>query len=63
MFIGDGKRRKKVKCIQANSTAFKELSLISKKDFIIKDMSNEDNEMELDSEKEENFEDKFKVDF
>lgn len=53
MFIRDTKNGKKIKCIQVNPITFKELRIISKKDFMVKDISSKDSKIESDTKKED----------
>lgn len=61
MFIKDTKQREKVKCIQVDLISSKELNIISEKDFIVKNISIENDETESDTA-EEDFEDKSEAD-
>lgn len=62
IFIRDIKKKEKVKCIQADLTNFKELGIILKKDFAVKDILGEDSKVEFEK-KTKDVEDKSKMYF
>ncbi len=48
MLIRDTEKREKVKCIQTDPITSKKLEIISKKDFMVEDISSEDERTESD---------------
>lgn len=62
IFIGDTEKGEQVKYIQADPTSFKDLEIISEKDFVVKDISNKISEIKSDI-KEEDSEDESEAHF